>query len=651
MGSEASGLGHDVAVGLAGGPENFERLRRAKGAGLMAPLWGGLAHRAQNDKNLPLPELALAAAVERRADWAGRAVERAVEMVRMPAAGASGWIHRDAGCMSLSGGHHTLEIALVIDWLWPVIGRDRREALVQGLIAQGVENLTRTPEGTRDPGDGRGRLLTMRRLDKADPNCLHPVFEQVNNWDIWFATGLYLAACVAERAYLKPEASWPKLEWGTCFDTGFSLDAARIERWKGVAQERIETAIASQLGPDGDFGEGVNYAGYAGEALVYAMAALQRTGRMARWPQGVLALPRWARNQYAGEIGSSAAANFNDSTLEGRVALPLFAHVASQGGDPQTQAITLDAVARSKEEASAMLLLGLRPELPAAAVELPRAAHYRHTGTVNWRTGREEHEHLNGQMGPGELGVLFSLKSGAHGGAHQHRDRNSLFLWAHGEPLVVDSGDSRYSSGSYGANFFETAAHNCVLIDGRGQVGDNTRPLAGKILEHRDEGEVSTLLAEAGMCYEGVKQCRRRVVFLRPSLFVVADRVRGGCAELTWLLHGYNADGAASWSVDGRHLRLTRPGARLDVFFVETPAQAAISAGTLEGKPGGTLRAAVSIKGAAATAVLVPSRTDEQAPEAEWEKDGGLTVRFSGTATGVRAEAGRVRCNGVVYEG
>jgi len=212
--------------------------------------------------------------------------------------------------------------------------------------------------------------------------------------------------------------------------------------------------------------------------------------------------------------------------------------------------------------------------------------------------------------------------------------------------LIVDSGDGRYAAQVYGPNFFETTAHNCVLIDGHGQVGDNSRPLAGKIVEHRDVDGLSTLLADAGACYEGMEQCRRRVVFVRPDLFIIADRVRGDCTELTWLLHAFNGDGAARWEIEGRRMYLVRPGARLDVFLLEVPAGTAISAGTLDGKPGGTLRLAASIRGKAVTAVLVPSRADEPAPEAEWRSDGSMVVRFRGRVTRIGGSEERVTCDG-----
>lgn len=630
------GLGHEVARGLLAGPADFQRLRDSSRSGLMARLWrrfeeSTATYKKGSEFSGSLADLALLAAVTRRQDLAGHAIEAALEIAHRPH-----WVHFDAGCMSLQGMHAAHELCAVVDWLWPVLNRDQREALLGAVIAKAVENLQRAPDGVRDEGDGRGQLLFVRRLDTNDRHCLHPKAEQVNNWDLWFAGGLYQAAALAERAWLKPDPAWPRLEWGHYYPVGYELDAARISRWKGIAVERIRTALATQLGPDGDYAEGISYADYGGRALLVALTAVARAGGPDLFPPGLAALPRWLRNQFVADVPFGAA-NFNDSVLAAGLPAPLLAHVARRTRDPELQGYALEAVELATGNPGHLTLLGLDADLPGTPVALQTTAVYQHSGTVVWRTAQDR------------SGVFFAIKSGAYGGAHQHRDRNSIYLAAYGEHLVVDTGDSRYANPASVPNFAETRAHNCVLVDSHDQIGGNDRPTHGRIVEHRDADGLSTALADASGCCEGVESNRRRVVFLRPDLLVMADRVAGACRELTWLLQGNNRDGRAEWLCSGRHLVLKRPLAQLHVFLAEPVTRVSIGAGTMDNTQQAILRLEAVIPGKAVTAALVPVRAGEDAPACEWAADSSLTVRFGGQTHRVVPKAAAVTVNGREY--
>lgn len=625
-------LGDSVAVGLLAGPEDFERVRGRLSNGLMARLWlqleAAVADPAKQTANLWIGDLAFAAAVSRRHDWATLAIDKALEIAHRP---ISSWIHPEAGCMTLTGMHYAHQLCLVTDWLWPLLNRDQREALLGAIVAKSLENQSRAPDGLRtEPGD-RGILLFARRMDKNDPHCLHPRPEQVNNWDLWFSGGLFMGACLAERAWLKPDADWPRLKWGRYYDVGYALDAARIERWKGIARERIASAVAAQLGPDGDYAEGLAYAGYGGQALLIALTLLERRDGAAL-PSSVFPLPRWARSQFVAGIGSGAA-NFNDSRIATGLPLFLLATLAARKRDPEIQGYAMEMLDRSIGTPDCLTLLGLDPAVPAKPVTLPDALCFNHTGTVIWRTAQDK------------SGVFFALKSGAHGGAHQHQDRNTFFLSAYGEHLVVDTGDSRYAKPP-DPDFARTIAHNCLLIDGQGQFGDNNRPVAGRIVEHVHKDSVSTLLADATACYEGITACRRRVVFMRPDLIVMADRVDGTCTNLTWLLQGYNPDGAAQWQCDRLKAALVRPAARLHVLFGQPVDGFAVTPGTLDGEAKAILRLAANVKGNRFLAVLVPVKADEEAPACTRSEDGTLSIRFRGHTHTVHMAADQLTVDG-----
>jgi hypothetical protein len=302
------------------------------------------------------------------------------------------------------------------------------------------------------------------------------------------------------------------------------------------------------------------------------------------------------------------------------------------------QGYVIEALNTSSQAPEGLAVCTLSTDVGAAPVVLPSATSFTRTGTVVWRTTQDR------------TGIGFALQSGAHGGAHQHRDRNGFCLFAHGEYLVADTGDGRYADPPSTPRHDETQAHSCLLIDGKGQVGGNDDPRAGRLLEHRHEGDVSTLLADAGACYERIAGCYRRVVFLRPDILIMADRVEGDCRKLTWLLQGYNRDGKAGWTCRDRAVMLTRPNARMHVFFSTPPEAFAVGSGTLDGEPSGMLRLEAVVRGKSLGTVLVPSKTNEQEPECDWHSDGvSMSIRYRGQTHQVRFGDKMLTVNGQAF--
>ena len=610
------GLGDAVAVGLLAGGEDFERLRRATRQGRLRGLWAAFLRRV-TDKQASAGERALAAAVERRLDWAEPIVAEVTEWCRKPF-----WCNHEAGVMSLGAMDLAREMALVVDWLWPILGRDSREALIGAIIARTIENTSRAPDGVRDE-DGRGQMLIVRRIDKDDPRCFHPLPHQANNWDLWFSGVLYMAAMLAERAWITPAAGEPKLEWGHYYDVGYTLDAARIARWKGIARERIQTAMDNVMSPDGVYREGISYAGYGGTALMLCLNLLSRHEGRNLFTGGVTRMPQWIHAMRPGDAAPGQF-NFNDAKLTGVIPTGILLQIASHTNDPEHWALAMDALDSDRQTPQLLDMLAYREQSAAPVPAMPSAAHYPEGGMVIWRS-----EASDGT-------IAFALQSGRHGGAHQHRDRNSFFLAAHGDRLIVDSGDGRHIAGSASNPTHDsTFAHNCVLIDGAEQFIDPAKPPHGEILEHADTGAMQTLLAEAGACYRGIRSCRRRVVFARPDVFVLCDRVDGPCNELTWLLQGYNGDHLARWDVSGNMAVLRRAEADLHVFFATAPVRQAVGTGTLDGEHNGILRLESVFAGKGVNAILVPCRKGTVPPRLERSTDGRICVHAGGRVVAV----------------
>ncbi len=623
-------FGNAAAVGMIAGPQDFERMRKTSATGRTRTIWKTLIERVKN-KSASLSEIALAAAVRRNAQWANEAIASMCKLCDMPF-----WGHHEAGVMSLGGMDKARDICLAADWLWPVLNRDCREKILGGLLARAVENLSPAPDGVRDEGDGNGQLLLVRRLDVADPFCLHPRPHQTNNWDMWFAATLFMAAALARRAWLNPEPDEPALGWGRYFNVGYALDEARIERWQSIARERIHTTLNNVMGEDGDYGEGLNYARYGGEAALLALTLLDRLDGNNLFKGGILELPSWycALRIADPEFGY---VNFNDSLLNMRHPTALLTHLAARTRRGDYQTLALEAIDGKQSEGSVLVLIGLDETIPPGELKRPGASHFRKTGTVVWRTATDRD------------GIFFALQSGAHGGAHQHRDRNSFFLSAYGEHLIVDSGDGRYTPGGCRPPHDATLAHNCILVNNREQSGSNEDPVAGRIVTQTSDDDISTLLADSGGCYPGVTECTRQVVFSRPDLLVMCDRVTGACERITWLLQGYNADGRASWTTTADGAVLVRPAASLHVFFAEPAERITIAPGALDGECGGILRLEAVFHGKQVGAAFVPCRSSEKAPMLMSRSSGKLTLRFRSREHTVHFAQESILLNGTAH--
>ncbi len=148
-----------------------------------------------------------------------------------------------------------------------------------------------------------------------------------------------------------------------------------------------------------------------------------------------------------------------------------------------------------------------RPLVPTPpAAPRPRARLYR---DVNWAL-----------LTAGPLYVPF--KAGDLGANHGQWEDNNLLIWLDGERMLNDPG--------YGNR--ETADHNCLLVDGRGQTQQGSRrlgghtPAVGTILACKVVGDDSYLVSDAASCYAGaLKRYQRHVVVSPSGCMVVLDDV------------------------------------------------------------------------------------------------------------------------------
>ncbi|MBN1810143.1 MAG: heparinase II/III family protein [Planctomycetes bacterium] len=216
------------------------------------------------------------------------------------------------------------------------------------------------------------------------------------------------------------------------------------------------------------------------------------------------------------------------------------------------------------------------------------------------------------RSGWGSGAVMVTFRCGRHGGWHNHLDHNSFSVFC-GGPLAVDSGGGHYDTPhrpNYGSR---TIAHNAILVrdpaekswpgrygeavanDGGQRLvtlshnppnkstGGPHAPLSadrmasfrdeylmGSMLAFESRGEFDYAAGDATSAYtypwsglgdnpsRRVEEAVRQVIFIRPGLIVIFDRVEATRSSYpkTWLLHSI---GRPSWKTAGRR-RVPKPG-------------------------------------------------------------------------------------------
>jgi len=145
--------------------------------------------------------------------------------------------------------------------------------------------------------------------------------------------------------------------------------------------------------------------------------------------------------------------------------------------------------------------------------------------------------------------LLFRL--GPLGMGHQHQDKLQVIVWPFGRELLFDSGGGSYEHSKWRDWAIASFSHNCVIVDGMAQtrVPDWKDPWhdAAMISQGPIDGHWETNSAfdfasgeyKDGYGPEHVRPAtqQRDVLFLKPDLYIVADRMRPNDSDS----HAYQA--------------------------------------------------------------------------------------------------------------
>ncbi len=263
----------------------------------------------------------------------------------------------------------------------------------------------------------------------------------------------------ATKGYLMgPSRSGRGCVWGALKAGRMAMAWMAIEGEENVADEGMLRDIVGYLKwiPDysitaeGHMLNGTQYAAGDFDPYGYALYGLQRRGIMLVDHPHLKEFAVWLayetipgmyiydnRNQASGGLGLSS----------------MIAVLAARHGKTaqwlQEQALGPERrVFPDPDGATAAILFGKIPEVPAPSPELPLSRWSSAAGTVFSRSGWEK-------------GSFFAMTMEPPAGSHTHADKGSFTFYSHGLAFAADSG----------VMFFNPEYHNTVLIDGKGQAG------------------------------------------------------------------------------------------------------------------------------------------------------------------------------------
>jgi hypothetical protein len=449
----------------------------------------------------------------------------------------------------------TIAFCLALDWLGTELSADERAAMEAQIATKGAPACYLSIYGMKYPDRVRGWSI--------NPAENFPGKIDLSRWPLILnATNLkIIPTCALGIAAIHLHGRHP--------------DAAR---WLELAQQSAQ-AFATMYGSDGCYDEGAGYWGYTTMHLImFAEAQYRRLGidqrSLINYPGTVryalsLAMPT------AGEIHVNASekkeytavpkgvldpakdlVNFGDSGVA--IDSSIAPWVGRVHGDPLS-----DYVAHR---------VGSLEQWVAAVWYRPDAAEA--------APGSELHDvHMKNDLVVSRTGwkaedTVVALRSGGPAN-HEHADRNSVIFKAYGERLFHDPFKAAYIATHPRWLLRQTEAHTAVLIGGKnhqyhdGHEGTNASWAWARVRDFRTGPGWMTVTSDATEAYQivlpDVKRVLRTLVFLKPDVLVVLDRVTltKTPTAVQARFQVFNDDGRGSVEATNATFGIRRPGARL----------------------------------------------------------------------------------------
>jgi hypothetical protein len=346
----------------------------------------------------------------------------------------------------------------------------------------------------------------------------------------------------------------------------------QAEQWLDLARQSAR-AFAPMFGTDGSYDEGVSYWGYTALHLTMFLEALYRTrGIDERNLINYSGTVRYGLQMSMPTAGKSDdCVNFGDASIIGDVSVA--AWVARTQRDSTAQFVTT-SVSEIKTH------YGFVWFDPSVEIKKPG---------LDLCDVRFTNDVIVSRTGWGEQDSVVALRSGWPAN-HEHADRNSIIFKAYGERLLHDPFKAAYSYTLPHWVLRLTEAHTAVLINGKGHQyhdgheGTNASWAEAKVVFFETSEHQLIVSSDATEAYRlvnpDVKLVRRTMVFLKPDILLVFDRVKLGSAKAKVQLRFqvYNGDGKGESDLNKSGFLIKRPLASLRGTIV-TPTPIEVKSG------------------------------------------------------------------------
>lgn len=451
----------------------------------------------------------------------------------------------------------TIAACCALDWLGETLSAEERARVEEQIATRGAPACYRSLYGMKYPDRVRGWSM--------DPAEHFPMKLDLSRWPLILnATNLkVIPTCGLGLAGIWLHGRHPE-----------------AERWLELARQSAR-AFATMYGTDGCYDEGVGYWGYTTMHLIlFAEAMYRRLGiderNLINYPgtvryalsmtmptRGKVATNAHEKKEYnatpKGALDpSKGMVNFGDSGVAIDVSIAPW--VARTHGDELSAYVAREVGAMQLWPAAVWYRDNARAAAPGRELLDVRMAN----DLVISRTGWSADD------------SVVALRSGGPAN-HEHADRNSVIFAAHGERLWHDPFKAAYVPTSPRWKLRLTEAHTAVLIDGKGHQyhdgheGTNASWAWARVRAFATGEGWMAVTSEATEAYAlvdpRVRLVERTLVFLKPDVLLVLDRVRlrnePASVQLRFQVFNDDGGGKAEAQADARAFAITRPLAEL----------------------------------------------------------------------------------------
>ena len=429
----------------------------------------------------------------------------------------------------------TIAMSFAREWLDDVLSNELKTEIEKQIAEKGAPACYRSLYGMKYPDRVRGwgfdpetdyqyKIVDMKRW---------PLILNSTNLKVIPICGLGMAACLLYDKH--PQAP----QW-----LALALQSAR--------------AFAPMFGPDGSYDEGVSYWGYTALHMTIFLEVLYRT--LGQDERNLINFPgtvRYGLQMSMATAGKSDdCVNFGDASAVGDVSVA--AWVAKRHRDSIAQYVATSIGEVRTQYALIWFDPAIQPGKPGKDLHDVRFSN----DIVVSRTGWAAED------------AVVSLRSGGPAN-HEHADRNSVVFKAYGERLLHDPFKAAYPYTLPHWVLRLTEAHTALLINGKGHQyhdgheGTNASWAEAKVVEYRPSDKSVVVTSDATDAYQlvspDVRLVRRSVIFIKPDILLLFDRVKLGSTQSKLQLRYqiYNGDEKGGSEINGTRFTIKRPLATL----------------------------------------------------------------------------------------